>query len=76
MINCLFCLKRTENKFIYDCEYKKCSLENICENCYNIHIEYHKELENYDRKERILLNSLNNSINGKVDLGNSTGFFE
>lgn len=79
MINCSFCLEKTENHLIYDCRCKGCIIENLCKNCYETHMKFHEKKEKFNRKQLELLDSLTNSNNGKstrTDCGNQTGFFQ
>lgn len=41
MIECRFCLKICKNNEVFDC--KLCSMENLCKECYDKHLENHNK---------------------------------
>jgi len=59
MIECKFCLKLCKNNEVFDC--KLCSIENLCIECYNIHMKAHtKKGDKRMTQEEQLIDSLFN----------------
>ena len=47
-IKCSFCMKVCNPKDVNDCDFKcnyDCTQENLCNECYMLHIEHHKKVD-------------------------------